>query len=652
MFFLVSGFLITTTLLAGYTKQGELRIGNYVSRLAVRLFPMAYLVLAVTAAGSLVILPEIRHGQTVQEMTAAALYIENWQLALNQVDYLAQNLEASPVQHYWALSMQGQFYLLWPVVIMGGILLKRMSKDRFSLRRALLIVMGSVFVLSFLYSVWITSNLQAWAYFDTGARVWEFAAGGLLALLLPMIRLNRTVAWILGWIGLMMILAVGMLFPVERAFPGFAALFPIAGAALILIASDQGGRAGVGRIVGSRPLVWFGQYAYAFYLWHWPLLFFYLVRVRPEDVPLSDGLLLIGASVILAVATTEWLETPLRNLGKQRRPLVRTMVASVFVIPFVAVLLFWQLDMQSPAGEHSGETVITVPAGEDVTDNENHKEEEGSAFPYVVEDPRYPGAMGLFDEVPVPEAADIIPPAVDARESLPPVYDDGCHQNQTSEEVIACTYGYEGDDPAYTIAVVGGSHSAHWLPPLMAISEDEQILIRSYTKSNCRFTTDDLDELSEGCLPWGETLLELLTEDPPDLVFTTSTAKEGEEIPSGFLDKWASLNEHGIQVFAIRDVPWMAFDVAACVSEETDTNNCITPADEVLYAGDPWEDLQDQPSNVTYADLNPYICPDGECLPVIGNILVYRDSNHITKEYAISMRPLLEERIMPLLEGE
>ncbi|WP_049773673.1 acyltransferase family protein [Salisediminibacterium selenitireducens] len=450
----------------------------------------------------------------------------------------------------------------------------------------------------------------------------------------------------------MMMLTVGMLFPVERAFPGFAALFPVAGAALILIASNQGGRAGVGRIVGSRPLVWFGHYAYAFYLWHWPLLVFYLVRVRPEHVPLSDGVLLIAASAILAVVTTEWLETPLRNLAQKKRPLVRTMMASVFTLPLVAVLFFWQLDMQSPLEERSVDNMNAAPVDENEPDNENHEEEEESAFPYVVEDPRYPGAMGLFDEVPVPEVPDIIPPAVDARESLPPVYDDGCHQNQTSEEVIACTYGYEGDDPAYTIAGVGGSHSAHWLPPLMAISEDEQILIRSYTKSNCRFTTDDLDELSEGCLPWGETLLDILIEDPPDLVFTTSTAQEGREIPGGFLEKWASLNDHGIQVFAIRDVPWMAFDVAACVSEEEDTSNCITPADEVLYAGDPWEDLQDQPTNVTYADLNPFVCPEGACLPVIGNILVYRDSNHITKEYAISMRPLLEERIIPLLEGE
>ncbi|WP_049773675.1 acyltransferase family protein [Salisediminibacterium selenitireducens] len=194
VFFLVSGFLITTTLLAGYIKQGELRIGHYLSRLAVRLFPMAYLVLAVTAAGSLIILPEIRYGQTVQEITAAALYMENWQLALNQVDYLAQNLEASPVQHYWALSMQGQFYLLWPVVIMVGILIYRLAKHQYPLRKVLLVVMGSVFTLSFLYSIWMTDRLQAWAYFDTGARVWEFAAGGLLALLLPMFRLNRTVA--------------------------------------------------------------------------------------------------------------------------------------------------------------------------------------------------------------------------------------------------------------------------------------------------------------------------------------------------------------------------------------------------------------------------------------------------------------------------
>lgn len=647
VFFIISGFLITTTLLASFERDGEIKIMNYFMRLVRRLFPMAFLVLSVTAFASWLLLPEIRWVQTLQELIASALYVENWLLAVNSVDYLAQNNEASPVQHFWALSMQGQFYLLWPIILIFALRLSR--KSEMKTRDFLLWILSGIFILSMVYSVYITTTQQVWAYFDTFARLWEFTLGGLTALVIGSIKLTPFWSRVTGWLGLIVILATGAVLPVEDLFPGIAALLPTMGAVAVITAAPQLASGGVQWIVAAKPLVWFGQYAYAFYLWHWPVLIFYYLISGVESVSWIAGMILIVLSFLLALGTTILVENPLRSLVHRMEPVYATAAAGFFILPFIVVLLVWQGEIDESTGTSSFQQ---EQGGSDEIEEDDTNEAGDDGFPYSVSDPEYPGAMGLFEEVEVPYQEDVIPSPVNARDSLPPVYEDDCHQNQTSPDVIACTYGYSEENPDYTIALVGGSHSAHWLPALQEISEEYRIRIESYTKSNCRFTTDDLDELSDGCLPWGETLLEMLQEDPPDLVFTTSTAMEGDEIPEGFLDKWGALEEADIDVLAVRDVPWMEFDVAACVSEEGEDAmaDCTTSAEDVLYQGNPWEELDDQPANVTYADFNPYVCPDGECLPIIGNVLVYRDSNHLTREYVLTMTPLIEEKVMAVLE--
>lgn len=656
VFFVISGFLITTTLLTGFERNGQIGIIEYLMRLVRRLFPMAFLVLTVTGIMSFLFLPEIRWVQTLQELTASALYTENWLLAINSVDYLAQNHEASPVQHFWALSMQGQFYILWPFILIVALWIARfMGKDP---GRSLVKFLSLIFTLSLIYSIYMTTNQQVWAYFDTFARLWEFTLGGVTALFISSIRLTPFWSRLIGWTGLLAILATGIILPVEDAFPGIAALLPTMGAVAVIISAPQTAKGGVQLIAAAKPLVWFGQYAYAFYLWHWPVLIFYYQLTDVDSMAIGEGILLITASFLLAYGTTELVEKPVRRLSLRVTPVYATAAAAAFIIPFTAVILIWQgqIDSADQTLTYSEEqTLSVIPAVELEKRSADISEEQKSgeaSFPLRITNPLYPGAMALIDGVNTPDVPEIIPPPVHARDSLPPVYEDGCHQNQTSPDVIACAYGYSEEEPQYTIALVGGSHSAHWLPALQELSEEYRIRINSYTKSNCRFTTDDLDELSEGCLPWGETLLDMLIDDPPDLVFTTSTAKKGEEIPEGFLEKWRVLEKAGIEVFAIRDVPWMDFDVAACVSENNGEakESCSTAAEDVLYQGNPWLDLSDPPGNVTYADLNPYVCPDGECLPVIGNVLVYRDSNHLTKEYIVTMTPLIETEIIPLLE--
>src|SRR5699024_1796171 len=140
---------------------------------------------------------------------ASIFYYENWQLAITGTDYLGQNNEQSPVQHFWAMSIQGQFYIIWFLVVSLSILFVRLCK--YSLRRSFLTILTVLFIISFIYSIYLTGHNQAWAYFDTGTRLWEFAMGGLLMVFIFHVKLPVILSFILGWSGLIMLAITGVI---------------------------------------------------------------------------------------------------------------------------------------------------------------------------------------------------------------------------------------------------------------------------------------------------------------------------------------------------------------------------------------------------------------------------------------------------------
>ena len=131
---------------------------------------------------------------------------------------------------------------------------------------------GGLFVASLIFSIEQTYTNQAYAYFDTRTRLWEFALGSLLALSLPYLKPGRVLRVALGWAGLVAMISCGLVLTVDRSFPGFIALWPTLAAAAIIIAGQSGSRYGVDRILSSKPLVALGDNSYALYLWHWPIL--------------------------------------------------------------------------------------------------------------------------------------------------------------------------------------------------------------------------------------------------------------------------------------------------------------------------------------------------------------------------------------------
>ncbi|SOB99020.1 peptidoglycan/LPS O-acetylase OafA/YrhL [Ureibacillus xyleni] len=615
VFFIVSGFLITTSLLAKIEREGHINLFEYLLGLVKRLIPLAFTVLTVTSLLSILIMPKVQWEQIISEVIASGLYYENWQLAFNSVDYLEQNNEASPLQHFWALSLQGQFYITWPLIIILSFFIAR-KLFKTPERKTLLATLSILFTLSISYSIYKTIVNQPWAYFDTFARVWEFSLGGIVAIIITLIPLKSVYSALIGWVGLGIICLTGVLLPVSTVFPGYAALLPTIGVILIILAAENGHRFGVEKLLGSKPLLFMGSISYGFYLWHWPLLIFYLTYFKKETVSLSAGLVILSLTFILSYVSTKVLEAPVRKLNVKYSKVKLVSIATSFALPVTFVVFLW---------------------GTQLT-------EEKSI--YNLED--YPGANALAVQMTVKPDIEPIPSMLEIKENLPEFYSVEDCVTRSGERVTKCSFG-ETKKPEHTIALVGGSHSGHWFPALMGFAEELKMQIDVYNHDGCRFSNDDFNgTLTEACMKWNELVIQEIIKNPPDLVFTTANLNKNDTIPIGYIQQWEKL-EGVTKVFAVRDNPRMSENVPLCLEREKDNIDCSLPRDEALSSVLPWENTKEIPSNVFFADMSDYFCDDETCYSVIGNIIVYRDAHHITAEYARTLSPFLKEHIVEAL---
>ena len=316
IFLLISAFLLTLSFVRKVEGGKPLRLVSHWLHLFKRLIPAAVVVILGVLAGTWLVIPQSRWPDVLNEAWASLLYRQNWLLAETAVDYYAQDhAGASPLQHFWSLSIQGQVFILWPLIFAGAALVWRLLQRRrnVSYRLVLMVAFSGIFIASLIFSVDQTATNQAYAYFDTRTRLWEFALGSLLALSLPYLKPGKALRVVLGWAGLAAMISCGLVLTVDRSFPGFIALWPTLAAAAIIVAGQSGSRYGVDRVLSSKPLVALGDNSYALYLWHWPVLVLALAGTGIDAPNLVQGLAIVAASVVLAVLTTRFVEKPLRE---------------------------------------------------------------------------------------------------------------------------------------------------------------------------------------------------------------------------------------------------------------------------------------------------------------------------------------------------
>lgn len=631
IFLLISAFLLTLSFVRKAETGRPFGLLGHWLHLFKRLLPAAVVVILGVLAGTWLILPQGRWPQILDQAWASLLYRQNWLLADTAVDYYAQDhAGASPLQHFWSLSIQGQVFILWPLIFAAaaGILavLRRLPACAGLTYRGLLgIGFGAVFAVSLAYSIEQTAGNQAYAYFDTRARLWEFALGSLLALALPYLKPGKALRVVLGWAGLVGMVSCGLLLTVDRSFPGFVALWPTLSAAAIIVAGQTGNRYGVDRVLSSKPAVALGDNSYALYLWHWPVLVLALAATGVEAPNLMQGLGIVGASVLLAVLTTRFVEKPLRDW---HWPKLRAWRTAVVIAACGAILAgpvsVWQTFL-------TAEETATAAQPRELT----------------------PGAAVLTPGIeadPAP-AARIIPGPSALDNDWAGIQTPCSGSNATDDPILeGCRQEIPEGGGTKRIVVLGDSHSQQYLGALAPIAAAKGWELVTLLMPACRFGAES-DTRTAECNAYNRASAGYVLEHRPDAVFTVASLTHEEapfetEVP-GYLDGIRPFADAGIEILGIRDNPRFTFNMPECVQRNgADAPECNPPVAESLVEPSPLENYRGKVDSLHLMDMSDFICARGVCPAVVGNVYVYKDDNHLSRTYAESMIPMFEQRLL------
>ncbi|WP_144126692.1 acyltransferase family protein [Catellatospora sichuanensis] len=655
VFFVVSGFLITGLITSELKRTGKVSLLRFYARRAKRLLPGAGVVLMAVLLLTVFLLPKIRWSDTGWDVISSGLYLVNWRLSERAVDYLAADTAPSMVQHFWSLSVEEQFYLVWPLLLLliARSVRRLRAGSTHDIERPLLFGLALVAIPSFAWSVYLAGTDPERAYFITTTRMWELALGGGIAMIVGRLgRMPRVVAAASGWAGLAMVIASAFLLRGSTPFPGYAALLPTLGTAAVLAAGAAAGRIGPAAVLDNPPLRAVGALSYSLYLWHWPLLV--VAESRFGELSTAWLLAVVALSALPAWLTHRYVENPLRFSAVLERIPARALRLGALctVIPAVCALALHQV-VTWPTGTSANqagwaEQADTAPRGAEVLSE------------HPRDDPR--GA-------PVDRVPSMIPDPVSVRADYPDVYSKGCHQREREPEATSCIYGEPTS--TFTVALVGDSHAAQWVPTLQAVAAKRNWRLVTYTKSSCPMAEVQVLSRTNGrpypsCAEWNHNVLGALTGDGhPDLVVTTNSdyrivrgttrlpVPEGDRaMIAGLRASWQAITAVGVPVVVLHDTPDPGTNIAECISAHlTELTRCAFARATAQPAVGPVQvEAAAAMSNVHLVDLNDAICPTDRCAPVIGRVIVYRDSNHMTATYARTLAPRLDAAVAGILE--
>ncbi|MFC7849785.1 acyltransferase family protein [Arthrobacter sp. NPDC057388] len=639
VFFVISGFLIIGSLVREVSSRGRIGMLAFYARRIRRLLPASTAVLVATMAAAVLLMPQHRWQSIALDVVMSAAQVQNWNQAFGSVSYESANALVSPVQHFWSLAVEEQFYIVIPLFLGAAGLVARLRG--FPVRRCCAYFLVLLVGASLVHSVLFTASNHDLAYFATTTRMWEIGLGGLGALLLPAIRPRPGAGAALAWLGLAMILSAAFLYSTAMEFPGFVALLPVTGAVLILMngpapAGSRGHGHGLrfhpATYLSVAPVKYLGDISYSLYLWHWPVIVFY-VYLAGRTPSVATAALLAGVSVLLAALSYRFVEQPFRQAkrakppaGRRSRTRPRTLRDYALGASMVAV------------------TCLTAMVPWSVV------EAKSASLNYEISDADYPGALAFDPSRPahVPPGKAVLPDPAVATKDVPLTNKDGCNvYDPVKSPDNGCTYGDLGAQR--TLAIIGDSHASQYVDPLASLGVRNGWKVRAMVRNGCPFTAAppaSKDTVFSNCPDQNRASLRKLLRLKPDMVVVAGMTPAGyksalgwewksdRELVSGYTKMLKPLTEAGIEVAVILDTPFPAFSVPDCVERSgPSAPNCSVADDPDRGQEDPLRAAAQEMGGVAVVDLGNYFCRNGSCPPVIGNMLVYRD-NHLTATFA------------------
>jgi peptidoglycan/LPS O-acetylase OafA/YrhL len=623
VFFVISGFLITSHLYRELSGTGHISIMRFYARRVRRILPAATLVIIATLLAAWIWGSPLAVHSTGFDAITAALFCINFRIAETGANYFA-NPSPSPFQQYWSLAIEEQFYALWPLLLLAvSAVTHRLRSSRTAISAFLAIVIaGSLFC-----SVTLTHSSPSWAYFGLQTRAWELALGAFVAINADVIsRLSHSAATSLSWIGLGAIIVASLCFTGTTPYPGMAVALPVVGAAFVVAAGCAGQGLGAETALGVRPLQYVGRVSYSWYLWHWPVLIF-LPEILGHTPTNSDTVLAIVVSFVFASLSYALVEQPFRKsqrlVTQPRRGLF--LGAGLIGVSIISAVLVM--------------TLVVVPTTNGssvrVTDSVTTNVALGAGL-HVLPTNLSPPLSAV--------------PSASPYACIAPL--SGYTFGPQGPWTPTCTLG----DVAATKTVVlfGDSHAWQWTPPIAAIAKSRGWKLDTYTKAACpvdtmNFRANDsviAPDLSH-CAQWRHATLARLSKLRPAVVIMTSRTYSFDT-PRALTQTISDLKADGSKIVWIDDTPIPDVVIPTCLSEYP---TAIERCNVSRTGGLDYPTLRDSLDSTAahdgavIIDPVPWLCTAKVCPAVISNTAVYFDDSHLAKAYTLKLTQVLTKAL-------
>ena len=671
VFFVVSGYLITSLLMKDLLLHGGGALPRFWGRRARRLLPASLLVVIVTLIAGRFMLDPLSQADLADDALWASGFIINIKFATGDGYVVSQSMP-TPLLHFWSLAVEEQFYMVWPVVLYA------LSRVRWFTRRYALAIMAGFFLQSFLAFVWFSEWARTPSFFLLPTRAWELIAGAMLALTGgAVLRLSPTVRASAAWFGLFIIGYCVVAFD-DTMNLGYAALLPVVATAVIIAASGSGHLNEPAAYLSMRPMVWVGQRSYGIYLWHWPMLVLIDAKFGPLSAPARVAVL--AASVGAAALSFNYLENPVRQsqwlAAVPRRSLA--LGASLVAVGALAAVVMIKLPTDIEGGGVAAAPMLpqaVADTGVSTTVAATGGTTAGSTTvpgptttleplpPLVPLDDLLAAQLIALDEgAQISEVPSNVNPSVQGvRSDKPWVYNDGCMLKDGSIEPKLCEYG---DLTSSTlIALFGDSHAAQWFPALEELANTRRWKLIVFAKSGCPTADVRIRRtfLDPECVVWRSKVVEQLAAAKPTMVVMSSAPYDpgGSDIGLDSDDVWrrgltAKLEQvrpTTEKLLIIGDTPLPIHQIPNCLSNQPrNVRGCIAPREESVdvsrvelereVAGD---------NDASFVSVSDWLCGTWECPVIIGNMILYRDNNHISATASTYFAPFLAAVMVPSL---